>query len=118
MSGTSQQFYRCKFTGKHSCYPVMTKEKISEIKKSMRQGKSAEKLREELLKDGYSNEDIEKAFLSHRYFMRTWYQCLAVALFAIGAILYFNSRSALGIVFSLLLIAHFYSQNERLIKGA
>lgn len=94
----------------------MTDDKIREIRKKVRAGVPEGEIKEELIKSGYSNEDIEKIFAPHQYDMRSWYLVFGIILFFVGTWLYLNRGSVLGVVFSGLLFLQYYREIERLKK--
>lgn len=94
----------------------MTDDKIREIRKKVRAGVPEGEIKEELIKSGYSNEDIAKIFAPHHYDMRSWYLVFGILLFFVGIWFYLNSKSLLGLIFSGLLFWQYYREIERLKK--
>jgi len=82
--------------------------------KKVRSGVPEGEIKEELIKSGYSNEDIAKIFSPHHYDMRSWYLVFGIILFFVGIWLYLNRENVLGFVFSGLLFWQYYRELERL----
>ena len=96
---------------------MITGDKIREIRRKVRAGVPEGEIKEALIKSGYSNDDIAKAFEPHQYDMRSWYLVFAVILLFVGVWLYFYRKSVLGLIFSILLFWQYYREIERLKKS-
>ena len=95
---------------------MITDDKIKEVRKKIRGGVPEGEIKEELIKNGYSNEDIAKVFAPHHYDMRSWYLVFGIILFFVGIWLYLKRESVLALVFSGLLFLQYYREIERLKK--
>ena len=60
---------------------MITDDKLKEIRTKVRAGVPEGEIKEELIKTGYSNEDIAKIFRPHQYDMRSWYLGFGIILF-------------------------------------
>jgi hypothetical protein len=77
---------------------LITAEKIEEVKKKTKNGYPVGELKNELINEGYTKEDIAKCFEVHKADMRSWY-------------LFF------GIVFSFLSIWYFFEYGRIILVG-
>ncbi|MCC6288177.1 MAG: hypothetical protein IT249_09855 [Chitinophagaceae bacterium] len=93
---------------------MITEDKIKEIKKRLSRGVPEGEIKQELIRAGYSAEDIEKIFAPHHYDMRSWYLFFGIIVFIAGIWAYFNRHSLLGFVLSGLLFWQYYREGERL----
>ena len=93
---------------------MVTPQKIKEIKKSLRNGVPEGEIKQDLLEQGYSKDDIDKLFTPHRYDMRSWYATFAIILLIIGLWMVFKNGSLLILFLSVLLFYAYYRERERL----
>lgn len=93
---------------------MITDDKIKQIKKSLRQGVPEGEIKEDLIREGYSKEDIDKAFIPHHYDMRTWYMVFGILFLLIGLwlLMRWEIKSVLGL--SLFLFFMYYREIQRL----
>jgi hypothetical protein len=96
---------------------MITEEKIKEIKKLIRSGVPPGEVREDLLGQGYTEEDLKKVFTAHQYDMRSWYLSFAVILLLVGIWLFLRSESWITLLFSVLLFFAYFRENERVKKN-
>jgi len=94
----------------------MTPEKIVAIKKQLRKGEPEGEIREQLVNEGYSNEEIAKAFMPAAYDMRAWYLSFAILFALVGFVLFLTSNSWLLFVFASLLFLAYKREIKRLGK--
>ncbi len=73
---------------------MITEEKIKEVRKQLRSGIPLGEIKNDLTKEGYTDDDIDKVFVPHKPDMRSWYLFFAIIFFIAGIW-----------IFSLLLIA-------------
>jgi hypothetical protein len=95
---------------------MIGEEKIKEIKKMVRSGIPEGEVKENLIKEGYSKEDIDKAFTPHRYDMRSWYITFVVLFFFVGIWVYFKTESWLVLIISALLFVQYFRETNRIKK--
>jgi hypothetical protein len=93
-----------------------SQEKIKEIKKQLSKGVPEGEIRADLKEQGYSNEEIEKFFVPHKYDMRSWYLTFAILLFLFGVWYFLNNGGLVFIGLSGLLFFAYYKETERLKK--
>jgi hypothetical protein len=95
---------------------MITDEKIREIRRLLRRGEPEGELKQTLLRDGYSQEEIDKAFAPPGYDMRSWYLVFG-CVFGLGGLwVWARYGRLLGIGFSALLFIQYYRETERLKK--
>ncbi len=93
---------------------MISQEKIQEIRRLLKKGEPEGEVKEQLLKAGYSKEDIDKVFTPHKYDMRSWYLYFAI-LVSIGGIYFFAKTGGLIIlILGGLLFFAYYKETERL----
>lgn len=68
---------------------MLTEEKIKQVKKELRSGVPQGEIKNQLLSEGYSEEEISSIFMPHQYDMRNWYLVFAIVFFIAG-ILFFS----------------------------
>lgn len=91
----------------------MTEQKIIEIKKRLRNGKPEGEIKEELRKEGYTDEEISKAFLAHHYDMRMWYLIFAIAISLYGLYNLIMQRGFLFLILGGVLIYTYLQERKR-----
>ncbi|WP_336513823.1 hypothetical protein [Pollutibacter soli] len=96
---------------------MITEEKIKAIRKKIRAGFPEGEMREQLMKEGYSNEDIVKVFAPHYYDMRSWYMFFGIIFSLVGIWLFLNSGNLLLLVLSALIFWQYYREGNRLQKN-
>ena len=62
---------------------MLTKEKITAIKKELRSGMPEGEIKNDLRNEGYTEDEIKKIFAPVNYDMRSWYLFFGIA-FSIG----------------------------------
>jgi hypothetical protein len=95
---------------------MITEEKIEEIRRRVRRGEPEGELKETLLREGYSQEEIDKAFAPPGYDMRSWYLVFGFVFLLGGLWAWATYGSLLGFGFSALLFIQYYRETERLKK--
>lgn len=93
---------------------MITEEKISEIRKHLRKGIPGGELREGLIREGYSEEDIRKAFAPKPYDMRSWYLGFAILLLLAGVYQVVNRNGYLLLALSTAMFFQYYRETARL----
>ena len=63
---------------------MVTEEKIREVRKQLRKGIPQGEIRNDLIKEGYSEEDLQLIFTPHRPDMRNWCLFFAALFLVIG----------------------------------
>ncbi|MFT3701684.1 MAG: hypothetical protein QM802_04915 [Agriterribacter sp.] len=95
---------------------MISDEQIKEIRKRIDRGAPPGEVKEEMINNGYSEEDIAKVFAPHEYDMRSWYLIFAIILFFAGFWWFATRQSLLGFLLSGLLFFQYYKEIERLKK--
>ena len=96
--------------------PMITAEKIQEIRRLLRRGEPEGELKETLRREGYSQVDINEAFAPPGYDMRSWYLVFGCIFLLGGLWIWTTYGRLLGIVFSGFLFIQYYRETERLKK--
>jgi len=63
---------------------MITEEKINQVRKQLRKGVPQGEIKNDLRKEGYTDEDIDKIFVPHKPDMRSWYLSFAVLFLLFG----------------------------------
>ena len=93
---------------------MITEEKIKAIRKEIRNGIPEGEIRESLISEGYSKEDVDKIFVAHKYDMRSWYLFFAVVFLMAGLWAYLKYDYLLLLIFSALLFFQYYRETKRI----
>ena len=93
---------------------MITDEKISALRKRLRRGEPAGEIREALLMEGYSKEDIDKVFAPKPYDMRSWYLLFALLLCIPPLFIYARGKILWPFGFPILLFIQYFREVERL----
>ena len=93
---------------------MLTEEKIKAIKKELRNGVPEGEIKETLINEGYSKEDLDKIFTAHKYDMRSWYLVFAIIFLLMGLWAYLKHGSLLLLVFSALMFFQYYREIKRI----
>lgn len=96
----------------------VTVEKIKEVRKQLRAGTPEGEIKNELLVEGYSEEDLEKIFTPHRPDMRSWYLVFAILFFLVGFYNLVTGNSYLFLIFGAAMFAVYYAERRRIKKAA
>jgi hypothetical protein len=95
---------------------MISDDKIKQIHKSLKRGEPEGEIKESLVREGYSQEDIDKVFAPRPYDMRSWYLLFA-CIFLFGGIWMWDRNGGLRILgLSTLLFALYYRETQRLKK--
>ena len=93
---------------------MITAEKIAETQKKIKNGYPVGEIREQLRKEGYSEEDIRSCFKVHRYDMRLWYLLSAVLLLIWGTWSLLISQGLLPLILSPLMFWIYSREKKRI----
>lgn len=63
---------------------MITEEKIKQARKQLRSGIPQGEIKNDLKKEGYTDEDIDQVFVPNKPDMRSWYLCFAIVFFIAG----------------------------------
>ena len=93
---------------------MITDEKIKEVKRLLRKGMPEGELREMLLKEGFTNDDLKKVFKPHHYDMRSWYLFFGTTISLVGLYLFLQTGGLLILILGVLLFVAYYFEIKRL----
>lgn len=93
---------------------MITEEKIKEIKKLLRRGEPEGEIREQLKKEGFTNEEINTIFRPHHYDMRSWYLFFGISVSLTGFYLLLKTGGLLILILGALLFVAYYFEIKRL----
>ena len=91
----------------------ITKEKEDAIKKLLRKGEPEGEVKEMLIKEGYSKEDINKIFEPNKYDMRNWYLLFGILVSLFGLYKLLMDESLLFILLGAGLFYAYYLEQKR-----
>ncbi len=97
---------------------MLTDEKIKQVKKALKSGEPEGEIKNRLLNEGYSNEEIEKIFTPHEYDMRGWYLFFAILFLILGICFAILNESFRFLFFSGVMFFVYYLEIERHKKSA
>lgn len=92
----------------------LSTEKIAAVKKAIRDGEPEGEIREMLKKEGYSHEEINKAFTPHKYDMRSWYLFFGMLVSLFGLYKLIMDESLLFLLFGGGLFYAYYLEQKRI----
>jgi hypothetical protein len=95
---------------------MLTGEKIKQVKKQLRPGVPQGEIKNDLINQGYSNEEIKKIFVPHKYDMRSWYLLFAILFFIAGINNAIIKSSFLFLLFSGGMFYAYHLERERIKK--
>jgi hypothetical protein len=97
---------------------MLTDEKIQQVKKQLRSGVPDGEIKNDLINQGYSNEEIEKIFAPHKYDMRGWYLLFAMLFFIVAINNAITKSSFLFLLFSAAMLYVYQYEKERIKKSS
>jgi|GEM_PF-1233483 len=92
---------------------MLTQEKIEAVKKQLRSGIPEGEIKNELLKEGYTTEDIRTIFTPKSIDMRSWYLLSAIVLIAIGLWAFAANYGPLPLIGGVVLLSLYYNENNK-----
>ena len=95
---------------------MLTEEKIKQVRKQLSSGMPQGEIKNQLIQEGYSEEDLEKIFTPHRPDMRSWYLVFAIIFFVIGFYNLVTGNRYLFLVFAAAMFAVYYAERRRVKK--
>lgn len=96
---------------------MISEEKIKELRQSIKNGVPAEEIRERMLRDGYTEEDIKLVLAPKQYDMRPWFFCAAVLCFLVAFYkVVTHQKSFLMFAFAGVFYAFFEKERKRVAK--
>lgn len=95
---------------------MISPEKIKEVQKQLRSGVPQGEIKNQLLAEGYTEEDMANIFVAHKPDMRSWYLFFAILFMLIGIYTIMVSGSMLFLLFSAAMFAAYYLELNRIKK--
>ena len=95
---------------------MITEEKIKRVRKQLQRGIPQGEIKNELLREGYSEEDLKKIFVPHKPDMRSWYLLFAIVFLLVGIYRIMVNGSILFLLFSTAMFFVYYSETKKEIK--
>jgi hypothetical protein len=89
---------------------LITAEKIAEIKKKTKNGCPVGELKNELINEGYTKEDIAKYFEVHKADMRSWYLFFGSVFFIIGIWVIMKYNNVLLLIAGVILLLLYFKE--------
>jgi hypothetical protein len=93
---------------------MITDDKIKEIQKLLRSGIPQGEIKNELVAQGYTSEEIEKIFAPRKYDMRSWYLIFGIVFLLAGIYFALKNGSLLFFIFSAAMFYQYYLINKRM----
>ena len=91
---------------------MLTAQKIKQVKKELRRGVPQGEIKNQLMKEGYSTEEVNKIFKPHQYDMRGCYFFSATVFFSAGVWFF----SLLLIAGSAVMFSMYYMEKQKIKK--
>ena len=95
---------------------MISAERIKQVQKQLRSGVPQGEIKNELLAEGYTEEDMDKIFVAHKPDMRSWYLFFAILFFVIGLYRITVNGSLLFLLFAAGMFAVYYLETIRIKK--
>jgi hypothetical protein len=89
---------------------LITAEKIAAIKKKTKNGYPVGELKNELINEGHTKEDIAKCFEVHKADMRSWYLFFGSTFFIVGIWLIMQYNNILLLVAGVILLLLYFKE--------
>ncbi len=96
---------------------MITAEKIKQVRKQLRSGVPEGEIKNELLSQGYTEEDIAKVFVAYRPDMRNWCLGFAVLFLLLGINELISNSSIWFLLFSTAMFAAYYFEVKRIERS-
>jgi len=95
---------------------MITPEKIKQVQKQLRSGVPQGEIKNQLLAEGYTEEDMANIFVAHKPDMRSWYLFFAILFLLAGIYIIMVNGSVLFLLFSAAMFAAYYFELSRIKK--
>jgi hypothetical protein len=89
---------------------LITAEKIAEVKRKTKNGYPVGELKNELITEGYTKEDIAKCFEVHKADMQSWYLFFGSVFFIVGIWLIIQYNNILVLVAGVILLLFYFKE--------
>jgi hypothetical protein len=93
---------------------MITEEKIKQVRKQLRKGVPQGEIKNELTREGYSEEDINKIFVPQKADMRSWYLFFAILFLLVGIYTVMVNGNILFILFSAAMFYVYYLETNKM----
>lgn len=97
---------------------MITEEKIKKARKQLRSGVPEGEIKNELISEGHTEEDLAKVFKPHRPDMRSWYVSFAVIFLLLGLYRLVAAGSFLFLGFASAMFIAYAAESTRIKKAA
>lgn len=91
-------------------------EKIRDLHRLLKKGEPEGEIRENLKREGYSEDEIKEVFKPHQYDMRSWYLLFGVLVTLFGLYLLVNKGGFLVLILGAFLFLAYANEMKRLGK--
>jgi hypothetical protein len=96
---------------------MLTEEKIKQVRKQLRSGEPQGEIKNQLVNEGFTAEEIDGIFKPHRPDMRSWYLVFAIIFFVVGFYNLVTGNSYLLLIFAAVMFAVYYAEHKRVKKS-
>ena len=96
---------------------MLTEEKIKQVRKQLRNGIPQGEIKNDLRREGYSEEDIERIFVAHKPDMRSWYLFFAILFSLIGVYSLLVTGGFLFLLFAAAMFFVYMTEVKRIKKS-
>lgn len=96
---------------------MITAEKIKLVRKQLRSGVPEGEIKNELLAQGYTEEDMDKVFVAYRPDMRSWCLFFAILFSLIGIYQVMVNTGILFLLFAAAMFAAYYFELKRIKRS-
>jgi hypothetical protein len=93
---------------------MITEEQVGQFQKKLKRGAPDGEVREEMLKLGYTADDIGKVFRPKPYDMRSWYMSFGLLVTGAGLFLLITRQNFLILLLGVLLLMQYYREEQRI----
>ena len=94
---------------------MITDDKIKKIQKLPKAGTPHQgEIKNELIAEGYTPEEIDKVFEPHKYDMRSWYLVFGIVFLIAGIYFVLKAGNLLFFIFSAAMFYQYYLVNKRM----
>lgn len=97
---------------------MITEEKIKKARKQLRSGVPEGEIKNELISEGYTEEDLANVFKPHRPDMRSWFLSFAVIFLLLGLYRLVTAGSFLFLGFAGAMFIAYATESARIKKAA
>jgi hypothetical protein len=92
---------------------MITDDKIKEIKKLLKSGTPEGEIKNDLIAQGYTSEEIKRIFAPGKYDMRSWYLTFGIIFLLAGIYFAFKNGNLLFFIFSAAMFYQYYLVDKK-----